>query len=107
MRISDWSSDVCSSDLAGLLLPASGLLACSTPSDAAGEPAKSPTGQDELTRYQDVTHYNNFYEFGPGTADPARNAGSMRTAPWTITGRGEVGNHGECSVAELQHGRTP
>src|SRR3546814_2620150 len=72
MRISDWSSDVCSSDLAGLLLPASGLLACSTPSDAAGEPAKSPTGQDELTRYQDVTHYNNFYEFGTGKADPAR-----------------------------------
>src|SRR3546814_10049681 len=66
---------------AGLLLPASGLLACSTPSDAAGEPAKSPTGQDELTRYPAVTHYKHFYKFGHRQADPERNAGTLHPAP--------------------------
>ena len=31
--------------------------------------------EDELTPYEHVTEYNNFYEFGTGKADPARNAG--------------------------------
>ena len=37
-----------------------------------------------LTSYQDITHYNNFYEFGPDKDDPARNAGMMHPRPWTI-----------------------
>jgi len=92
---------------AGLLLPASGLLACSTPSDAAAEPTKNSAGKEELTRYQDVTSYNNFYEFGTGKADPARHAGSLRTAPWTITVSGEAGNTGQFSLAQLLDGLTP
>jgi sulfoxide reductase catalytic subunit YedY len=28
------------------------------------------------TSYQDITHYNNFYEFGTDKGDPARNAGA-------------------------------
>ncbi|PKM03861.1 MAG: protein-methionine-sulfoxide reductase catalytic subunit MsrP [Gammaproteobacteria bacterium HGW-Gammaproteobacteria-6] len=80
---------------AGLLLP------------AASEPAAVPTGEDELTRYQDVTSYNNFYEFGSGKADPARNAGSLRTEPWTITVSGEAGNTGQFSLAQLLDGLSP
>ncbi|MBK0080469.1 protein-methionine-sulfoxide reductase catalytic subunit MsrP [Kosakonia sp. S58] len=43
-----------------------------------------------LTPEEKVTGYNNFYEFGLDKADPAANAGSMKTAPWTLTIDGEV-----------------
>ena len=48
------------------------------------------TQGEELTPLKDVTAYNNFYEFGSDKDDPARNAGSLRTTPWTITVEGEV-----------------
>jgi sulfoxide reductase catalytic subunit YedY len=44
------------------------------------------------TPYKDVTTYNNFYEFGTGKGDPAQNAGSLITRPWTVAIEGEVGN---------------
>jgi sulfoxide reductase catalytic subunit YedY len=37
------------------------------------------------TRYDDITHYNNFYEFGTDKTDPAASSGTLRTRPWTIT----------------------
>jgi sulfoxide reductase catalytic subunit YedY len=43
-----------------------------------------------LTPEDKVTGYNNFYEFGLDKADPAANAGSLRTDPWTLTIGGEV-----------------
>jgi sulfoxide reductase catalytic subunit YedY len=36
------------------------------------------------TRYDDITHYNNFYEFGSDKTDPAANAGTLKTRPWTV-----------------------
>lgn len=45
---------------------------------------------EKLTSYQDVSTYNNFYEFGTDKADPARRAGSLRTRPWTVAIEGEV-----------------
>jgi sulfoxide reductase catalytic subunit YedY len=48
--------------------------------------------EDAKTPYKDVTTYNNFYEFGTGKDDPARNAGSLRTRPWTVAIEGEVNN---------------
>ncbi len=43
-----------------------------------------------LTPEDKVTGYNNFYEFGLDKADPAANAGSMKTDPWTLKIDGEV-----------------
>jgi sulfoxide reductase catalytic subunit YedY len=43
------------------------------------------------TPYQDVTTYNNFYEFGTGKDDPAAKAGSLKTRPWTVAVEGAVG----------------
>lgn len=43
-----------------------------------------------LTPEDKVTGYNNFYEFGLDKADPAANAGSLKTSPWTLTVDGEV-----------------
>jgi len=42
------------------------------------------------TPEEKVTGYNNFYEFGLDKADPAANAGSLKTDPWTLTIDGEV-----------------
>ncbi len=42
------------------------------------------------TPYDDVTTYNNYYELGLGKSDPAENAGTLRTRPWTIAVEGEV-----------------
>lgn len=43
-----------------------------------------------LTPEEKVTGYNNFYEFGLDKADPAANAGGMKTDPWTLKIGGEV-----------------
>ena len=48
------------------------------------------TTMEKLTPYKDVTSYNNFYEFGTDKADPARNAHTLKTRPWTVAVEGEV-----------------
>jgi sulfoxide reductase catalytic subunit YedY len=48
---------------------------------ASGEPP---------TPWADVTTYNNFYELGTDKSDPAKNAGTLRPRPWTVTIDGEV-----------------
>ena len=45
---------------------------------------------DKPTAYADVTGYNNFYEFGTDKSDPAEEAGSLKTRPWTVVIEGEV-----------------
>jgi sulfoxide reductase catalytic subunit YedY len=51
---------------------------------------KSPLSTDEpLTPYEDVTNYNNFYEFGTDKYSPAEVAKDLRTKPWTVTVEGE------------------
>ncbi len=57
--------------------------------------AKSPYSTDETPNsYEDVTTYNNYYEFGTGKADPARNATGFKPRPWTITVDGHAENTG-------------
>lgn len=45
---------------------------------------------DKPTAYKDATSYNNFYEFGTDKSDPAQNAGTLKTRPWTISVEGAV-----------------
>lgn len=45
---------------------------------------------EDLTPYEDVTTYNNFYEFGTGKDDPARNAHTLTPRPWSIAVEGHV-----------------
>ena len=53
---------------------------------------KSPltTSGEQLTSYQDITTYNNFYEFGVNKDQPAKNAGGLPTRPWTVKVEGKV-----------------
>lgn len=39
---------------------------------------------EKPTPKDDVTSYNNFYEFGVDKGDPAENAGKLKTRPWTV-----------------------
>ncbi len=53
---------------------------------------KSPYSTTEKqTPYNDVTHYNNFYEFGTAKDQPAELAKNFRTRPWTVSVEGAVG----------------
>jgi sulfoxide reductase catalytic subunit YedY len=56
------------------------------------ETVKSPltTTGETLTSLEDITHYNNFYEFGVNKDDPAKNAGGLPTRPWTVKITGKV-----------------
>jgi sulfoxide reductase catalytic subunit YedY len=52
---------------------------------------KGPFGTNEKqTPFEDVTHYNNFYEFGVGKEDPAEKAKNLKTSPWTVSVEGVV-----------------
>lgn len=58
-------------------------------------------GEEALTPYPDVTHYNNFYEFGTNKGDPARYAGKLEVEPWSVMIDGEVARPGAVSLEQL------
>jgi|ERR1700674_131126 len=63
---------------------------------------KSPYDTDEKqTPYNDVTHYNNFYEFGTDKSDPAKNSQNFRTSPWTVSVEGEVSKPRKFTMDEI------
>ena len=45
---------------------------------------------DKPNSYDDITHYNNYYEFGPDKRDPSENSGRFRPRPWSVVVEGEV-----------------
>jgi sulfoxide reductase catalytic subunit YedY len=45
---------------------------------------------EKSSSYADITGYNNYYEFGTDKGDPAQNAHTLKTRPWTIAIEGEV-----------------
>ncbi|WP_201751934.1 protein-methionine-sulfoxide reductase catalytic subunit MsrP [Microvirga arsenatis] len=64
--------------------------------------AKSPFSTDEKpTSREDVTSYNNFYEFGTGKEDPAARAKSLKTSPWTVKVDGLVNKPAEFAIEDL------
>ncbi|MGB7300961.1 MAG: protein-methionine-sulfoxide reductase catalytic subunit MsrP [Burkholderiaceae bacterium] len=65
--------------------------------------AKSPytVGDENLTDRKHVTTYNNFYEFGTDKSDPARNAHTLQTSPWTVQIEGAVKKAGTWDLEDL------
>jgi sulfoxide reductase catalytic subunit YedY len=53
----------------------------------AGIVLSSLSTSEKQTSFNDVTHYNNFYEFGVGKEEPAEKAKNFQTTPWTKIGR--------------------
>jgi methionine sulfoxide reductase catalytic subunit len=63
---------------------------------------KGPFSTDEAqTPFTDATSYNNFYEFGTGKSDPAAQAGSLVTRPWTVTVSGACEAPGEYHYEDI------
>ncbi len=103
--------------LLGLLAasPALALSGCAEaepppPPKSTATPAQLASGfrtDEERTRYEDVTSYNNFYEFGTGKADPSQAAKTLRTRPWRITVGGECAKPGTLDLSDLLKGLTP
>ncbi|WP_299441205.1 protein-methionine-sulfoxide reductase catalytic subunit MsrP [uncultured Rhodospira sp.] len=64
--------------------------------------AASPLSTDEdANSFEEITTYNNFYEFGTQKEDPARYAGQLKTSPWEIEVGGECAKPGTLGAAEL------
>ena len=63
---------------------------------------KGPYSTDEKpTPAEDVTHYNNFYEFGTDKRDPSRQAGRLKTHPWMVSVEGAVNKPQVYDIDEL------
>jgi len=56
---------------------------------------------EKLTDYKDARSYNNFYEFGTDKSDPARNAHSLRTVPWTVDVEGLIKKPAKFALEDL------
>ena len=50
----------------------------------SGIKPKVVTTDEKLNSFEDITSYNNFYEFGTGKDDPARYASRLKTSPWKV-----------------------
>jgi len=70
--------------------------------------AGGASAQDALepNTLEEITSYNNFYEFGTGKGDPAANAHKLQTSPWSIKVDGMVDNPGEYALDDLLAGLT-
>jgi len=58
-------------------------------------------GDEKLTPYEDITGYNNYYEFGTDKGDPKDNATHFRTRPWKVEVAGEVKRPATYDVDDL------
>jgi sulfoxide reductase catalytic subunit YedY len=56
---------------------------------------------EKLTDYKDASSYNNFYEFGTDKADPAPNAQSLQTSPWSVEVEGLVRKPARYTLEDL------
>ena len=93
---------------AGLVGAAAGLtLGCADSGVVAAQGALSAkrnprySAPDTLNTFEQITSYNNFYEFGLEKDDPARNAGRLTVTPWTVKVDGMVGKAGDYGVEDL------
>ena len=64
-----------------------------------------PFGTDEpKNSFEDITSYNNYYEFGLDKRDPSRNAHTLTTSPWTIRVDGHVAKPADYHIEDLLKG---
>jgi sulfoxide reductase catalytic subunit YedY len=84
----------------GAALLASPALVRPTAAQAQAGASKYST-TDAPNTLEDITGYNNFYEFGTGKEDPAAYAGAMKTDPWSVVIDGLVDKPGTYDFADL------
>jgi sulfoxide reductase catalytic subunit YedY len=85
----------------------SGAAAAVLPFDRLPHDLLERPNEDNLTPWEDVTGYNNFYEFGTDKSDPAKYATAFRTKPWKVDVAGEVARPAAYDIDDLLRGFTP
>jgi sulfoxide reductase catalytic subunit YedY len=70
--------------------------------------ARNPAGADDdkLTPWDDITGYNNYYEFGTDKEDPSHNATQFQSRPWKVEIAGEVSRPAAYDLDDLLKGLT-
>ncbi len=71
---------------------------------ALGAGAGAAQAAETPNSWEDITSYNNFYEFGTGKSDPKRYAGMLTTRPWSVKVEGLVERPGEYDLDDLLEG---
>ena len=71
------------------------------PMDASKSTVPGAVTMETLTPYTDARSYNNYYEFGLEKDDPARNAPSLKTRPWTVRVEGLVNKPKTFDIEQL------
>jgi sulfoxide reductase catalytic subunit YedY len=66
----------------------------------AASPGEITTSED-LTPYEYIAQYNNFYEFGTGKGDPFENAQDFVTDPWSLEISGEAELTGKFQLEDI------
>ena len=61
---------------------------------------------DKLNAWEDITSYNNYYEFGTDKSDPAEYAKNFKTEPWKVTVEGECAKKGVMDLEDVLKGET-
>ena len=74
---------VCSDEPVAALGPAEGMFGAPN-LPLTGYKEKAVTVDEKLNTFEEITGYNNFYEFGTEKDDPKRYSGTLKTSPWTI-----------------------
>lgn len=82
---------------------AAGMIGAPAMAKLATVPSKYSTTEKPNT-LQEITHYNNFYEFGLSKTDPAENAHMLVTSPWSIKVDGMVDKPGTYALEDLIKG---
>ena len=68
---------------------------------AVASKVNGATVAEKVTAYKDASTYNNFYEFGTDKSDPAANAHTLKTAPWSVEIEGLVKKPGKLTLEDL------
>ena len=56
---------------------------------------------DKISTFEQITTYNNYYEFGTRKSEPAMYAGKLTTRPWTVKIDGHVSKPGDWAIDDL------
>jgi sulfoxide reductase catalytic subunit YedY len=83
----------------GILFPGMGAQAAAKLADIKKSPLS--TTNEELTKFDAITTYNNFYEFGINKEDPSEKSGRFQPKPWSVSIEGECNNPGEYNLEDL------
>ena len=59
------------------------------------------SSEEAANSWEDITTYNNFYEFGTGKEDPYQNAQDFVTEPWTVEIAGECAKPGDFAYQDI------